>query len=60
MFKLEWMKDGEWEEYSHPPDYAIETSSGGGERLVAKAPGSDPLVFKRPSRLSPPAGAPAH
>lgn len=55
MFKLEWMRDGEWEEFSHPPVYAVEPLSGGGERVVATAPGSDPLVFQRLSeRLTPP------
>lgn len=42
MFKLEWMKDGEWEEYSHPPVYAVQARPGASERLVATAPGSDP------------------
>jgi hypothetical protein len=51
MFKLEWLNHGEWEQHSHPPVYAVEPRPGGHDRLVATAPGSDPLVLRQLSAL---------
>ena len=51
MFKLEWLNNDAWEEYSHPPVYAVAPAGGGEERLRSTAPGSDPLVFQKLSAL---------
>lgn len=55
MFKLGHHVDGEWLAYSHPPVFAISWTTGDRRKLLATAPGSDPLVFTTlADRLRPP------
>jgi hypothetical protein len=55
MFKLGHCVDGEWRAYSHPPIFSAVRTHSGQLKVLATAPGSDPLVFTTLSdRLTPP------
>jgi hypothetical protein len=55
MFKLGQNLDGMWREHSHAPVFSIEETASGQKKVLATAPGSDPLVFKTIfDRLTPP------
>lgn len=45
MYKLGHYVDGAWREYSHGPEFSIELTASGEKKVLATAPGSDPLVF---------------
>ena len=55
MFKVGLQIDGEWSEHSHPPVFQVDKRVGHMSKIIATAPGSDPLVFHRLSEcLEPP------
>lgn len=51
MFKLGSFADGEWRAHSHPPVFSVVQTAGGRPKVLATAPGSDPLVLEALSRL---------
>ncbi|MCW3849110.1 hypothetical protein OF829_17865 [Sphingomonas sp. LB-2] len=54
-YKLGHLVDDAWRPYSHPPVFDIHRTANGQSRLMATAPGSDPLVFlKLAECLTPP------
>lgn len=55
MFRLGHEVRGEWCRHSHPPIFSITRTHGGQRKVLATAPGSDPLVFATlADRLTPP------
>jgi hypothetical protein len=44
MYKLGYLKDGEWLEHSHRPEFSL-PAAGAIQRVQAAAPASDPRVF---------------
>jgi hypothetical protein len=46
LYRLGHLVDGDWVEHEHPPVYVRHALDGGGERVVATAPGGDPLVLR--------------
>ncbi|CAN5652732.1 hypothetical protein BH10PSE14_BH10PSE14_01670 [soil metagenome] len=45
MFKLGHQIDGDWQEYSHPAVFSVAQTSGGREKVLTTAPGSDAAIF---------------
>lgn len=47
MHKLAIQRGDLWVEYSHPPEYRMEITSSGSDRIVAGVPAGDSVVIKR-------------
>jgi len=55
MFKLGYSDDGVWRQYSHPAMFCADQTANGAPKVVATAPGSDPIAFRQlAKRLSSP------
>ena len=46
MYKLSYLKSGDWVEHSFPPVFAVEATQDGSGRIATCAPGGDPLIFQ--------------